>query len=124
MYLSLWMLQPLKRLGIVGELGPWVEEAGSVILRHPSLAFSASDILGHELRLERKCCVCFWLLWFGTDGVIQPELTQFLNLPVSCLPSLGRGLRLPREANVFCLDDRSIASFGIEHSVQFMNGLS
>ena len=64
--LRLWLLQPLKMLRIVGELGPQVGDMGAVILIHLSLAFLALVILGHELRLE-----CNTMCVSGFSGLVQ-----------------------------------------------------
>ena len=69
--------------------------------------------------------VCFWFLWIGSDGITQPEFTQFSSLLISCRLNLASwGLKLSQEENDFCPDDRSTVFSGIEHYIRFRNGLS
>lgn len=64
-----------------------------------SAAFLESVILGLGLGLELVCVA--GPSGLGTEGNFQPSLRQVSSLPVSCLPSLGKGLKVSLEANIF-----------------------
>lgn len=48
----------------------------------------------------------------GTDGITQPKRKKVFSLPASCLPDLGRGLKVSPETDIFALITEAQYLFG------------